>query len=254
MDNSTTDLVSSNGFPFPVYARSLCEKSFKLIQPIMNGSTKEEFLPLLHRTAELFNTDFDKEDLSKITEMSNQIQPLSKLYGSPEKADAYDKALIELAPSGSIMERMLTEDDASVDPKNFLAAAIFSLVIMLAAVEKRMSTQGEPLDFESGALTLEPIAESLRQYYSMLLYLDSELENIKTKLTRVNAAQKKNRPHKEMHGTFFKFYEDNKSQWSKSECARRFYRSLPNDEQRLYTTIEHAKRQLTDALRLHLKS
>ena len=151
------------------------------------------------------------------------------------------------------MEKMLTEHDAPVDSKQLLAAAIFSLVIMLAAVEKKMSLQSKPLNFEDGALTLEPIAEGLRQYYNMLLYLDSELANIKRKQTRLNATLEKNRPHKEMHQAFFKFHEESKSQWSKNECARRFYRSLPKETQRLYTSIEHARRQLTDALRRHLK-
>jgi hypothetical protein len=238
----------------PYYSRILCEKSYDLLLPILQELTQDEFWEYLLESLSLGGSTLDSEREAQLESIFNNIEPLSKFFDSSEKTDFFVKHSSALTPLGTAIKGLFERKGSSIKPEYYLAVQVFHQIVMIKSHEDQLLSSDGTCDLKIWTEKLEPHAERLRQLYSILLHLDSEIENIETKLTRVNAAQKKNRPHKEMHEAFFKFYENNKSQWSKSECARRFYRSLPKDKKKLYSTADHAKRQLTDALRRHLKA
>jgi hypothetical protein len=177
---------------------------------------------------------------------------MSQLFKNPTKAEELLGFVNTLIPDDHPIRKLDAYLSTDCSPKAFYAAAIFALIIMMSATEKKMKSDGT--SNEDVMRRLDTWSEHVRLMHEQLLYFDSELENIKNNQAKRKAAKKSNAGHTELHKRFFAYYTENSQVWSKAESARRFYRKLNNSDKRLYTSEKHAERQLTEALRKYLKN
>ena len=252
MDSFSDEELEQLGVILPNYSRSLCTKAFELARNNLGGVTKEDFIRDVFAFCDLHKVQVDPTRADEIKATASSIQPISQLFKEPSKAEEITTLVDELIPEDNPIREYNAHEQTDKSPKQFFAAAIFSLIMIMSAAEKKL--RGEGLSDIELMQQLDTLSEHIRIMYEQLLYFDSELENIKNRHSKRTAAQKSNAGHTSLHQEFISFYMDNNQKWRKADCARRFYRSLDDQQKRLYTSERHAERQLTEALRKHLKS
>ena len=237
----------------PSYSRGLCEKALELARKNLENCSKEDFFKYTNAFITLFTSDIstEKVDSNQIREMVSKVQPMSQLFRDQKNTEEYLQTVDALLPENHPLQTLALDPEDNEAPKVFFASVIFSLIIALSAQEKMLTKKATPV--EERLKVLDSISENIRLMYEQLLYFDSELEVIQNRQAKRTGATKTNSKHIDLHNQFFSFYKKNKAHWSKRESARRFYSNLTDQEKRLYTSCDHAVRQLTDALRKHLK-
>ncbi|MBQ0721704.1 MAG: hypothetical protein KBT88_15975 [Gammaproteobacteria bacterium] len=252
MGNFTDEELEQLGVVLPNYCRSLCTKALYLSINNLGEGTKEEFFSNILAFCELLKLDVSPLKTNEINDWASAIQPISQLFKNPTKAEEFLGFANTLIPDDHPIRKLDAYQSTDCSPKAFYAAAIFALIIMMSATEKKMKSDGA--SDEDVMRRLDAWSEHVRLFHEQLLYFDSELENIKNNQAKRKAAKKSNAGHTELHKKFFAYYAKNSQVWSKAESARRFYRELNDGDQKLYSSEQHAKRQLTEALRKHLKN
>lgn len=254
MINDTTSEEWPLSIVLPAYSRSLCEKALALARKHLEHCSKENFFTYTNAFLELLALEIpsDSTDSEKIREMASQVQPMSQLFRDQKNAEEYLQTVETLLPQNHPLKELNLDPGDSNAPKAVYASAIIALVIALSAQEKMLTNKAAPL--EERLKALDSTSEYIRLMYEQLVYFDSELELIQNRQAKRSAAAKSNSKHTDLHSRFFSFYKETHEQWSRREAARRFYSNLSDQEQRLYTSSDHAVRQLTDALRKHLQS
>ncbi|WP_036858366.1 hypothetical protein [Porticoccus hydrocarbonoclasticus] len=237
----------------PSYSRGLCEKALELARKNLENCSKEDFFKYTNAFITLLASDIPTETVNsdQIREMVSKVQPMSQLFRDQKNTEEYLQTVDALLPQNHPLQTLALDLEDNEAPKAVFASAIFSLIIALSAQEKMLTKKATPV--EERLKVLDAISENIRLMYEQLLYFDSELEVIQNRQEKRTAAAKAHSKHTDLHNQFFSFHKKNKDQWSKRESARRFYSSLTDQEKRLYTSSDHAVRQLTDALRRHLR-
>lgn len=252
MGSFTEEELEQLGVVLPNYCKSLCTKALYLARDNIGKGTKEEFMGNTLAICELLKLEVPPSNRSEINACVSAIQPMSQLFKSPSKAEELIGFVDTLIPYDHPFRQLNANQSTDHSPKKFYAAAIFALIIVMSATEKKMKSDGA--SDEDVMRRLDAWSEYVRLMHEQLLYFDSELENIKNNQAKRKAAKKSNAGHTKLHKMFFAYYEKNSQVWSRAESARRFYRKLNNSDKRLYTSEKHAERQLTEALRKHLKN
>lgn len=236
----------------PHYNRSMCKKALELVRDHMAYVTKEQFHDYQKAYLELLKVDASNFDIETITVQAEVAQPLSKFFATQGAPEAFCDSFLNIVPEDALLRTIDFENCELKDLKAFFAAGIFTSLICLSGKEKFLG--GEDVSEAQKLETLDFYAEQVRTLYEMLLYLDSELHVINSNAARQKGTESKNQRFSSLHMEYFEYYEANRERWpSNDECARQFYKALP-DEKKVYASTEHARRQLTEAHRKYKKS
>lgn len=233
----------------PNYSRSLCKNALDLAKQHLGDLTKEQFMSHSMAFSDLVKIEASISQETRDWTMSVPIQPVSQLLKKPAEVEEFMGFLEETIPDDHHVRKLNADETSENSVKGFFAVAVISLTQMMAALEKKLRI--EKVSEAEYMQSMDDLSEELRAYYELLLYCDSEIENINNWKSKRAAANKSNAGHTELHKQFFDYYAENGEKWSRAECARRFYRSLEEDHKRRYTSERHAERQLTEALRKH---
>ena len=190
MGNFTEEELEQLGVVLPNYCKSLCTKALYLSKNSLGEGTKEEFFSNTLAFCELLKLDAYPLKKNEIDTFTSVIQPMSQLFKNPTKAEELLGFVNTLIPDDHPIRKLDAYLSTDCSPKAFYAAAIFALIIMMSATEKKMKSDGT--SNEDVMRRLDTWSEHVRLMHEQLLYFDSELENIKNNQAKRKAAKKSN--------------------------------------------------------------